>query len=54
MKSATEKICWFLNVQPSDLRQNPATLVDKMIKVVNDEDYEKLHHLGYELTLTRS
>ena len=43
----------FLNVSIDDIRKLPPKVITDMEKAVELEDYFKLHHLGYELTINR-
>ena len=49
MDKNNKVICEFFNIKESDLKNEEDSLIDKMARAINKDDFEKLHFLGYEL-----
>lgn len=51
--TAKKIIMHFFGLSDSQVRNTSTELIEKMITALDKDDFEKLHHLGYELEVTK-
>ncbi len=43
----TKRLCEFLGITPAELSRLPAQLIAKLIREAEQDEWMKVHHLGY-------